>query len=465
MKDSIIELLRPQNIFKSKKRLGASHEDGGYIVAEYICENCAALFSYGIGNDTRFEEDFSSQYHKPTYMFDHTPSAYGLALKVNEDEIKRYTNELARLKSIQCHFFAEGLGHEENCKDFNQHYEERGTDGYVLLKMDVEGYEYTYFQETDISKLADRVMGIVMEIHWVTEKKNRENTLKILNAIEEYFVLYHIHGNSWGELKTLEGRKTPETLELSFINKKFIDKYEPDLQNYPIPGLDVSNRPGKPDYELTFLRDDDNETSDISLELIYAPIVPEECMQMLVGDVVDRYTICRLKSERGGIDSFAEIKELSDAMLKYQNILPYIDELYKINGEIWDLESDIKVENEKILGLEEIGRRALKIRDLNILRVNLKNEINLKYNEGFTETATSDVPVIISLTTVPEKLADMSEIGIMRIIKTLCEQNNGNYEIHINIPNINVEYAIPNWLTVYQSKYPYLKIFRGKKNN
>lgn len=468
MKNSIIDLLRPQNVFMTKRRLGAPHEDGGYIMADYVLENCVALFTYGVGNDYRYEEDFSSKYKKPSYLFDHTPSSDGLALNVLEDQKRRYVDELKRINELGLHFFPQGLGFQEKCKDFQENYEELNINGPVLLKIDVEGHEYNYFMNTDMAKLADKVMAIIVEFHWVCTDTNRDLVLKVLNDIEEYFILFHIHGNRWGDIKLLEGRMTPETLELSFINKKYVEKCEPDEQNYPIKGLDVSNRPSHPDYQLTFLRG----TEDTPEPITHVLIVPEECMQMSIGDVVDRYNICRLKSEKGRIDCSKEFDELSGELLKYEGLVPYIDQLYELNSKIWDLEADIKIENEKILGLEEIGRRTLRIRDLNNIRNNIKKEINLKYNQGFTDIKINDIietndkesSVIISLTTVPERLADMADTGIVLTIKSLCEQQDDDYQIHFNIPEIyNITkqpYIIPEWIFEYQKTHPQLKIFR-----
>lgn len=467
MKNNLIDLLRPQNVFMTKKRLGAPHEDGGYVMAEYVYENCVALFTYGVGNDYRFEEDFSVKYKKPSYLFDHTPSSAGLALNVPDDEKPRYVNELKRIGELGCTFFPQGLGFQEKCKDFQDNYQELNITGPVLLKIDVEGYEYEYFSRTDITTLESKVMGIILEVHWVCEEQNRLKLIDILNELEKYFILFHIHGNNWGGLKTLEGRKAPETLELSFINKRYVEKSEPDVQDYPIIGLDVANRPSHKDYQLTFLKGTEDEPE--KHETTYVPIVPQECMQMSIGDIVDRYNICRLKSERGHIDTSIEFGELSIEVLKYEGILPYIDQLYELNGKIWDLEADIKTENEKTLGIEEIGRRAIQIRDLNNVRNAVKKEINLKYNEGFdtikkTNFTGKEPSVIISLTTVPERLADMAEAGIIGVIKSICEQEDNDYEVHFNIPetyNITkAEYIIPDWLHKYERTYGHLRIFR-----
>jgi hypothetical protein len=192
-------------------------------------------------------------------------------------------------------------------------------------------------------------------------------------------------------------------------------------------------------------------------------------MKIAIGDIVDRYTICRLKSERGKIDNSNEMCDLLNELKNYEGIQSYVDRLYKLHGEIWNLEKDIRSENEAILGLEEVGRRAILLRDMNKIRINIKNEINSTYNEGYIEVkidhgSESDPSVIISLTTVPERLNEPQENAIMSTIKSLCQQEDNDYEIHFNIPEIyNITkqpYIIPEWLHEMKLKYPYLKVFR-----
>ena len=106
---------------------------------------------------------------------------------------------------------------------------------------------------------------------------------------------------------------------------------------------------------------------------------------MPIGEVVDRYSICKLKLERTSIDCLSEVELLVLAMNEYKGIDVYIDQLYEINGSIWDLEGEIRQGKEGELGLEEVGRRALKIRNFSGMRVSIKNKINLFYKEGFKE--------------------------------------------------------------------------------
>ena len=192
-------------------------------------------------------------------------------------------------------------------------------------------------------------------------------------------------------------------------------------------------------------------------------------MKIAIGDIVDRYSICKLKQERLSIDNNSEIDALSREIDNYKDIKSYVDKLYDINAKIWNYESDIRKGNEDILGLEEIGRRAIKIREYNSQRVSLKNEINSKYNEGFKEIKMNhgshvEPSVIVTLTTVPERLEFDAVDALPGVLVSICEQDDNDYEVHFNVPYIskitNKEYVIPEWLEEFKLKYEHLKIFR-----
>jgi len=72
--------------------------------------------------------------------------------------------------------------------------------------------------------------------------------------------------------------------------------------------------------------------------------------------------------------------------------------------------------------------------------------------------------LIISLTTVPERLSLEVEDGLRLIMTHLCEQNDNDYEVHFNIPYESFAtkkpYIIPAWLDEFKLKYPHLKVFR-----
>jgi|TARA_B100001079_G_C16153685_1_gene401027 hypothetical protein len=112
-------------------------------------------------------------------------------------------------------------------------------------------------------------------------------------------------------------------------------------------------------------------------------------MKMPLSEILDRYTITKLKSERTSEDVSEELrtykKEIDnpDYVEKSNQIVSFIDRLYEINGELWNTEGDIR--NGVDLPLEEIGRLALKVRDLNCTRNEIKAEVVDTFSEGFKE--------------------------------------------------------------------------------
>ena len=110
---------------------------------------------------------------------------------------------------------------------------------------------------------------------------------------------------------------------------------------------------------------------------------------MPLSEILDRYTITKLKSERSNEDVSNELRTYKreiynpDYVEKSSKIVSFIDRLYEINGELWDTEGDIR--NGVEMPLEEIGRLALKVRDLNCKRNEIKAEIVDTFSEGFKE--------------------------------------------------------------------------------
>ena len=110
---------------------------------------------------------------------------------------------------------------------------------------------------------------------------------------------------------------------------------------------------------------------------------------MPLSEILDRYTITKLKSERTNEDVSDELttykQEIDnpDYAERSSQIGSFINRLYKINGELWDTEKDIRKGVE--MPLEEIGKLALKVRDLNCKRNEIKAEIVDIFAEGFKE--------------------------------------------------------------------------------
>jgi len=112
-------------------------------------------------------------------------------------------------------------------------------------------------------------------------------------------------------------------------------------------------------------------------------------MKMPLSEIIDRYTITKLKSERTNEDVSDELTayktEIESPVYteKSSQIASFIDRLYEVNGEMWDTEGDIRSGVD--LPLEEIGRLALKCRDINCKRNEIKAEVVDVFAEGFKE--------------------------------------------------------------------------------
>ena len=114
-------------------------------------------------------------------------------------------------------------------------------------------------------------------------------------------------------------------------------------------------------------------------------------MEMPLAEVLDRLVIVKLKMERVKTeDKRSEYEFYLNVLENYKKNgieikQEWIDRLYQANAQIWDLESDIRRGKEGELGLEEVGRRAIKIREINKIRISIKNEIVEATGSGFKD--------------------------------------------------------------------------------
>ena len=71
-------------------------------------------------------------------------------------------------------------------------------------------------------------------------------------------------------------------------------------------------------------------------------------MKMPLSEILDRYTITKLKSERTDEDVTDELRtykreiENPDYLQKSSQIASFIEQLYEIIGELWETEGDIR---------------------------------------------------------------------------------------------------------------------------
>ena len=103
---------------------------------------------------------------------------------------------------------------------------------------------------------------------------------------------------------------------------------------------------------------------------------------MSLGEYLDRLSIQLHKVQKIGEECYPEFIHLIQELLlkthlnNFEEIMKGIRNLYYLNGEIWKLESDLRKGKEDELGFEEVGRRAIQIREWNNKRIAEQNRIN-----------------------------------------------------------------------------------------
>lgn len=101
----------------------------------------------------------------------------------------------------------------------------------MILKMDVEGAEWDFLQETS-SELLGKFLQITFELHDLTDEANAE---KIIPALEKLRLTHDpvwIHANNNGIIEEAGGIRMPQFLEITYVNK---EKYNLRDASYDCP--------------------------------------------------------------------------------------------------------------------------------------------------------------------------------------------------------------------------------------
>ena len=98
-------------------------------------------------------------------------------------------------------------------------------------------------------------------------------------------------------------------------------------------------------------------------------------------ELVDRLAIAEVKFKRTKANEQELLWYMNQSLrINLTQIVNEYEDLKRIHDEIWELEAELKTGREAELSLEEIGRRAIAIRDHNNKRVKLKNTMAEKLN-------------------------------------------------------------------------------------
>ena len=184
-------------------RLGRAH-DGGYILVDDFNENNGIVYSLGISDDISFDKDLANRGYE-VYMYDNS-------IECPPDEHNLF------------HFFKYGIGCGDNLHTLddilieNNHIMNKN----MILKMDIEGFEYETIYAIDEANL-QLFSQIIIEFHDIITYNNLL-IFPVLEKLNKYFQCVHIHGQDVAPIVRIgSDRVLPNYIEVTYINKS---KYE-----------------------------------------------------------------------------------------------------------------------------------------------------------------------------------------------------------------------------------------------
>lgn len=210
-----------------KCRIGRQN-DGGYVMIKPFSANKIA-YSIGICDDVSWDKEIAGYGYK-IYQYDHT-----IAKLPEDDEAFHWqkigltglteSEELKRLDTI-----IRENGHE-NCEG-------------MLLKMDIEGYEWDLLCTCD-QEILNQFDQIIMEIHWLNNSCAFEKIIAGLERLMLTHAVVHMHGNNFRYAAFCGDLVTPDVMEITLIKRNL---YSLEFENSGCLGkMDQVNRPNSQD--------------------------------------------------------------------------------------------------------------------------------------------------------------------------------------------------------------------------
>lgn len=225
----------------NKIRIGNAG-DGGYVCYEELCKKSKALYTFGVGRDVGFEDDWAQRYKKCKFKL-YDPTIVDLPSHNPRFSFQRY---------------GVGLKYRPIANVIRD----------ATLKMDVEWDEWGAFQIIEDEELV-KFSQIIVEFHIVHAEPKKGLSpyfqwfyLDVLSRINQdlfsmyhsvikhlsnFFYIFHIHANNSLSMVTVGGYTFPPLLEVSFVRKDFAVKPKLSKESFPIAGLDYQNKSDRPD--------------------------------------------------------------------------------------------------------------------------------------------------------------------------------------------------------------------------
>lgn len=214
-----------------KIRVGNPKADGGHVMANDF-EGIEAALSLGIGRDISWDLAMAARGIE-IYQFDHTVDepvevAGNPRLHFHQVGISGSAGADPRMKPIRDILANEMTRHG----------------GDLILKIDIDGYEWEVFEMMPDDILA-RFRQICLEIHHPlarpSQGKRRARNLGVLRKLNARFAPVHLHANNAGPVRRLCGLEVPKLLEITYVRRDG-QSFTPSAEEFP-GQYDVPNVP------------------------------------------------------------------------------------------------------------------------------------------------------------------------------------------------------------------------------
>lgn len=230
---SIMGLLTPIGVVGVAKRRLGRDRDGGYVMLDDF-DGIAAAVSVGIADDVSWDLDIV-EHGIPVLQFDPSIPAPPIA------------NPLFRFEPLAV---MPQNGDGEITLDTIVNERLAGVDGPLLLKLDIEGFEWSVISATSIPTLR-RFKQIVCEFHTLEQLGESQFSITagaLFAKLNMTHAVVHVHGNNCANFVNIGNVVVPQSLEVSFALR---DAYELTASDevFPTP-LDRPNEPDRADLYL-----------------------------------------------------------------------------------------------------------------------------------------------------------------------------------------------------------------------
>lgn len=211
-KDDVIKFIKRFNdkyIFEDLLRIGGQ-SDGGYLLPTKL-KKVTHCFSPGVDTKIEFEKELSSKYNIKSFLADASIEK----LPEENDNFKFIRKFLSNNTNDENITLRDWMS---NCLD--------GTEGEILLQMDIEGSEYDVLT-FESEKILERFSIIIIEFHFLDKIFDRY-FLKMISSIFEKlyinFSICHVHPNNCCGIAKLHGIEIPRVIEVTFIRNDMVNK-------------------------------------------------------------------------------------------------------------------------------------------------------------------------------------------------------------------------------------------------